>query len=593
MIDNFYIAVLKTLNLIQSNFVYIFVFLLFSFYSNIKKPNVFKKVSVFAALIVFSFDFVLILPLSLVSIFQSTVGISLSIIISVILINSIIFFLVRETDKYLEITLYFAFFLNMILLFSTVFSLHQINFLKLNFHVFSFVLVPLLLITLYILNIKSRIWRLIYFLFAAIVIDKIIFYQSAVSDTNYSFPVFLISYLVLFLILTNYKDEIKSSNYLIASRVMVFLFIFEILMKALSSNSNIISVYHLISVTIIVYFNNRLMLKKEVKGFINNLLKMIVFIELVFLLPFKILEFLAERCLFVLTILSLISVLVLFKEKKSYRRLAVIVFFLILTGSSIISSLFMSLTNLSLFSFGITTVAVSIIYMLFLVILDYYERKPFGIILELIFAGFLSAVIALNIHNFVGSFTFLNLQDFVFIGEYFFSKIDSTLAFHISCAGFSLYTGLAEELAKMIVFFSFFYFSENNKQPYDNIFFAGFIALGFAFIENLIYGFNFGIETALQRNLLNGHILPGITMGYFAAKSKYAKSYFNKILNLIKAYFIPVILHFIWNYSFTAQDELSNNFYYFFSVLYISALFIAYLMIRETQKESPYKPSAA
>ena len=61
--------------------------------------------------------------------------------------------------------------------------------------------------------------------------------------------------------------------------------------------------------------------------------------------------------------------------------------------------------------------------------------------------------------------------------------------------------GAIEELMKIIPLFLVMFFSKQLKEPIDYVVFASISALGFAFIENLIYFDEAGLKTIQGRSL--------------------------------------------------------------------------------------------
>ncbi len=86
-----------------------------------------------------------------------------------------------------------------------------------------------------------------------------------------------------------------------------------------------------------------------------------------------------------------------------------------------------------------------------------------------------------------------------------------------------LEAGIPEELSKFIIFMIFIWRDKNFDEYFDGIVYAAFIGLGFACIENIMYVFNYGVQTGVVRALLSvpGHFLFGVIMGYFLSMAKF------------------------------------------------------------------------
>ena len=142
-----------------------------------------------------------------------------------------------------------------------------------------------------------------------------------------------------------------------------------------------------------------------------------------------------------------------------------------------------------------------------------------------------------------------------------------------------LFIGFKEEFIKFIVLFLM-------------CFNATFLALGFIFVENIIYIYDLKldlIEIVLRSVMSCGiHFALGVIMGYFlgyAKDNQVNSKYLNSITDIFLAFLIPTILHGLYNLlislSMTNSDvSLFVVFYVFclFTVSYI--LFTRYLKLR-------------
>lgn len=128
---------------------------------------------------------------------------------------------------------------------------------------------------------------------------------------------------------------------------------------------------------------------------------------------------------------------------------------------------------------------------------------------------------------------------------------------------FSVFVGTAliEELSKWIMTY---FISYNNKyfdELYDMVVYSAFVALGFAYIENLFYVFNTGIITGLYRGILAVpcHACTGIFMGYYLGISK-LHSLLNDKKNMLKYVLLsiiyPILIHGIYDYCLLTNNAL-------------------------------------
>lgn len=137
---------------------------------------------------------------------------------------------------------------------------------------------------------------------------------------------------------------------------------------------------------------------------------------------------------------------------------------------------------------------------------------------------------------------------------------------------------LVEEFSKWIVTYKISYNSHEFEEIYDVIVYSVFVALGFAFFENLLYVYSNGIGTGILRALLAvpGHVCDGIFMGYYLGLSK-----LNEVKNdqkskrryLIFSILAPTILHGIYDYCLlTGKITFLIVFIIFVIAMYINSI---------------------
>ena len=155
-----------------------------------------------------------------------------------------------------------------------------------------------------------------------------------------------------------------------------------------------------------------------------------------------------------------------------------------------------------------------------------------------------------------------------------------------------LFIGFKEEFIKFIVLFLMCFNAIEFDEIYDSIVYSTFLALGFIFVENIIYIYDLKldlIEIVLRSVMSCGiHFALGVIMGYFlgyAKDNQVNSKYLNAITDIFLAFLIPSILHGLYNLlislSMTNSDiSLFVVFYVFclFTVSYI--LFTRYLKLR-------------
>lgn len=157
--------------------------------------------------------------------------------------------------------------------------------------------------------------------------------------------------------------------------------------------------------------------------------------------------------------------------------------------------------------------------------------------------------------------------------------------------------GLIEESAKFSAFVLLIYRRREFNEPYDGILYSVMVALGFAFLENVLYVSRHETELMIYAAgtirafaAIFGHVLFGAVMGYYFSRTKFAAEPGKKKVFLLKGLFIPVLMHGFYN----------------FVVFYYTALGVAFLLIgfyyswkfvfraiTETQEQSPFRKENA
>lgn len=142
-----------------------------------------------------------------------------------------------------------------------------------------------------------------------------------------------------------------------------------------------------------------------------------------------------------------------------------------------------------------------------------------------------------------------------------------------------------EELFKWIINYIISWKSKNFNHLFDQIVYSTFLALGFATIENILYGLSlsrYGLTPILLRGIISvpSHAVFGVYMGYYLSLSKNAsnskkasKSTKYKLLSII----VPIFLHFIYNLLLVNPTNTT----YLLFIIYIITLYVsAYIKIK-------------
>lgn len=194
------------------------------------------------------------------------------------------------------------------------------------------------------------------------------------------------------------------------------------------------------------------------------------------------------------------------------------------------------------------------------------NKEPLKLLVKLFVGGILSCFLVLIVSGILGALfpilsadaSTLNLFEliiYVFIG-----------------------VALVEECCKWIFAYKFSYDDKHFDEIYDMIVYTVFVALGFAFFENLLYVYENGIMTGIIRAIsaVPGHACDGVFMGYYLGLAKQAHINNRKDLNtkyIILSILVPTILHGIYDYClFTGKAIFIIMFFVFVILLYIYAI---------------------
>lgn len=112
------------------------------------------------------------------------------------------------------------------------------------------------------------------------------------------------------------------------------------------------------------------------------------------------------------------------------------------------------------------------------------------------------------------TFPILFIQ-YVFDVEGVFSRVFAQKVF---------FPSIVEEFFKWLVLIIAVYRHIDFEDPYDGILYGASVSLGFATVENILYLFEYGMQTAFLRAFLpvSSHALFGVVMGFYLGKAKFS-----------------------------------------------------------------------
>ncbi len=198
---------------------------------------------------------------------------------------------------------------------------------------------------------------------------------------------------------------------------------------------------------------------------------------------------------------------------------------------------------------------------------DKFEKEPLSLTLKTFLLGFMLVFPAMFLENLITGFFQDRYFNFITLFLYVFFGV-----------------AIVEEGLKFSVLYIYNLKKPDFNEPYDGIFYAVVVSLGFAAIENIMYVFSRGFLVGVLRafTAVPAHTIFGVFMGYFTGLYKFNNNKFFVFL----AFFIPVILHTI--YDLIAMSRLRFAFLHlamFIIIFVLFSLLFIYLLI----KKSPFK----
>lgn len=170
---------------------------------------------------------------------------------------------------------------------------------------------------------------------------------------------------------------------------------------------------------------------------------------------------------------------------------------------------------------------------------DRFDREPIKLLMKIFLFGFLVVLPILAVESFLLTFN-------VFSG--------------LSSAAFTAFVvaGLTEEFFKREVVLRIAYRHRAFDEKLDGIVYGVFAALGFATIENIMYvlgSASVNPYVGLSRGIFSvpGHVLLGVTMGYYLSLAKFSSSPAQERMYLRKALFVPAFFHGVFNFILLAE----------------------------------------
>ena len=148
--------------------------------------------------------------------------------------------------------------------------------------------------------------------------------------------------------------------------------------------------------------------------------------------------------------------------------------------------------------------------------------------------------------------------------------------------------GGSEELVKFLPWFLFGYFTKRLKEPFDYILYASVAALGFAFVENLMYLENYGNITIRALITSVAHMFDAVIIAYafIIVKFRMPKNSKYKYPVLIAGFLLAILAHGF--YDFWLISESVSDYQIITMIFFIISLHIWFFFKNNAMNHSPY-----
>ena len=202
--------------------------------------------------------------------------------------------------------------------------------------------------------------------------------------------------------------------------------------------------------------------------------------------------------------------------------------------------------------------------------LDKFEKEPWVPLIVSFVLGMASTYPARLIEGFAADMGFNHADTF---GMLLFSAF--------------IVVAFTEELLKFIMLMIYPYHQSSFNEPMDGIVYSVMIGMGFATVENLIYAYQFGIETTLLRafTAVPAHAVFAVILGYYIGLAKFNRE--KPVQYIFLGLLLTVVVHGM--YDFFIIQEYEDWLMILATLILVIGLFIARKFIITHQEISPFK----
>jgi RsiW-degrading membrane proteinase PrsW (M82 family) len=128
--------------------------------------------------------------------------------------------------------------------------------------------------------------------------------------------------------------------------------------------------------------------------------------------------------------------------------------------------------------------------------------------------------------------------------------------------------GAIEELVKIIPLFIILWFTKEINEPFDYILYACVSALGFAFVENLMY-LNHESMYIIQGRTFHaaiGHMCDSAIFAYGMVLARYRYNNFNPLIAFLLSYLVACVSHGLYDFFLFHDSALLFNILFYFEI---------------------------
>lgn len=199
---------------------------------------------------------------------------------------------------------------------------------------------------------------------------------------------------------------------------------------------------------------------------------------------------------------------------------------------------------------------------------DVVEKEPIFLLCKLFIFGVISTIPCVFIES-------------LFIKTIGTSFDTNTILYKLLVSIFCI--ALVEEGYKALFTYTIAFKDKNFNHVFDGIVYSVFTSLGFACLENILYGFEYGTGATLIRAITSvpAHAFFGVFMGYYLGLAKQEKRKKNnkkfRLYSLLSI-IVPIIIHGLYDFLLLTNNDFMIIIFF---ILVIGLYFMSYIKIKK------------